>query len=311
MPSDLPAPDAPPERAILRAGGEPAQDAWRRPHWDLATSHGWLDAVAARRVAGARFALLRGLGAQMERRLLHWMLDLHTTRHGYTEIAPPLVASATALHATGHLPHFADEMYHIPDGDLWLNPTAKVPLVALHAGELLAERHLPVRETAGIPSFRREAGSAGRHTRGLLRLHQFHKVELSQIVTPAGADAAFEELTCHAEAVARTLGLAYRVVALPTADLGFAARRGRDLEIWFAGMREWIEVASISECGTFQSERAAIRYKPAAGGRPRFAVTLNASGVAVGRALAAVIEMYQQPDGRVAWPEALGGSDLV
>jgi seryl-tRNA synthetase len=320
---------------------------------------GLVDAPRGARLAGPRFTLLRGWGARLERALLAFMLDLHTTQHGYTEIAPPLVASAQTLNATGHLPHFAEEMYalqletpaadrnvrpttlygrdssrpgsgrqdcppcdlprSVADGEqgsrttaggeggrtLWLNPTAEVPLVALHAGELLAEAHLPLAYVAGMASFRREAGSAGRATRGLLRLHQFQKVELVQVTTPEGAPAAYEAMTEHAAAVLAALELPYRIVELPAPDLSFAAERGRDLEIWFPGMGAWIEVSSISLCGTFQARRAAIRYAPRRGGKPRYVQTLNASGLAVGRTLAALIEHGQTAAGAISIPPAL------
>lgn len=301
-----------------------------RPHWEIAEALGMLDAVGARAVAGPRFALLRGWGARLERALLQWMLDLHTTQHGYTEIAPPLLATTEALRHTGHLPHFASEMYAVTPvasslsadeeaarerGQLWLNPTAEVPLVAMHAGALLPERHLPLAEVVGIPSFRREAGSAGRATRGLLRLHQFYKVELAWVTTPDGSDAAYDALTRHAEAVVATLGLRWRTVPLAARDLSFAAARGRDIEVWFPGMGVWVEVASISDCTTFQARRATIRYQPSAGGRPRLVHTLNGSGIAVGRALAAVLEQHQQEAGGIAIPTVLqpyvGGSTEV
>jgi seryl-tRNA synthetase len=302
-----------------------AEDFVRQPHWAIAENLGLIDPARGRAVAGPRFTLLRGWGARLERALANWMLDLHTTQHGYTEIAPPLIASTQALQHTGHLPHFQQEMYAIaPHADaanlptlsqdeqgsageaaLWLNPTAEVPLVAMHAGALLAERHLPIAEVAGMVSFRREAGSAGRATRGLLRLHQFTKVELTRLTTPAGANEAFDAITHHAEAVLTALALPFRTVALAPSDLGFAATRGRDIVVWFAGMGQWIEVASISDCGTFQARLATIRYKPTAGGKPRFVHTLNGSGLAVGRTLAALLEQHQLPDGGVAIPPVL------
>ncbi len=300
---NLPADDVPAERVILRQHGEAERHEGTHPHWEMMERLGWLDARRGTRIAGPRFTLLRGRGARLERALMAFMLDLHVSQHGYTEIAPPLLAAEQTMRQTGHLPHFRDEMYAVGDA-LWLNPTAEVPLVALHAGELLAAAHLPLAYVAGIPSFRREAGSAGRMTRGLLRLHQFPKVELVQVVTPAGSRAAYEAITRHAEAVPAALGLTYRVVELPARDLSFAAERGRDIEVWFPGMGEWIEVASISACGTFQARRAAIRYATGKG-KPRYAHTLNGSGVAVGRALAAVVEQGQTGDGEVTLPPTL------
>jgi seryl-tRNA synthetase len=318
---NLPDAAVPTTRTIIQQTGEAAREGWQRPHWEVAAGLGWLDAPRAVKIAGPRFALLRGWGALLERALLAFMLDLHTQCHGYTEIAPPLVVRGTALGATGHLPHFQDEMYRIADaGDdperaLWLNPTAEVSLVALHAGELLAQRHLPLAYAAGIASFRREAGSAGQRTRGLLRLHQFPKVELVRITTPDDAPAAYAALTAHALAVAAALELPYRVVELPAPDLSFAAARGRDLEIWFPGIGMWIEVASISDCGSFQARRAHIRYQPGAGGKAHYPHTLNGSALAVGRTLAALIEHGQTPSGAVRIPPALrpyvGGAEIA
>lgn len=304
---NLPADKVPAERTIIQQAGDVTQAAWQQPHWECMTRLGMLDAPRGTRLAGPRFTLLRGWGARLERALLAFMLDLHTTQHGYTEIAPPLLVAAQTLDHTGHLPHFATEMYALPSTDraLWLNPTAEVPLVALHAGELLAEAHLPLAYVAGMAAFRREAGSAGRATRGLLRLHQFQKVELVQLTTPAGAEAAYEAITRHAVAVLDALALPYRVVELPAPDLSFAAARGRDLEVWFPGMGAWIEVSSISLCATFQARRATIRYAPARGGKPRFVATLNASGLAVGRTLAALVEHGQTAAGAITLPLAL------
>lgn len=304
---NLPDEAVPEERQIERAWGEPLHASWQRPHWKVLADLGWLDAPRGVAIAGSRFTLLRGPGARLERALMGWMLDLHTTQHGYTEVAPPIVVRGATLAGSGHLPHFRDEMYSIAsEDDLWLNPTAEAPLVALHAGELLAERHLPLAYAAGLPSFRREAGSAGRQTRGLLRLHQFQKVELVRFTTPEQSPAAFDAMSDHAAAILAALEIPYRIVDLPTPELGFAAARGRDLEAWFAGMGEWIEVASISDCGAFQARRANIHYRPAAGGRPRFVHTLNASGLAVGRTLAALVERCQTPDGEIAIPAILG-----
>jgi seryl-tRNA synthetase len=317
---NLPDPAVPASRTMTQQWGEARRADWQRPHWKIAANLGWLDAAGAGKLAGPRFALLRGWGARLERALLAFMLDLHTQHHGYDEIAPPLVVRGAALRATGHLPHFHEEMYRLaddssPDRALWLNPTAEVPLVALHAGEVLAERHLPLAYTAGMPSFRREAGSAGHRTRGLLRLHQFPKVELVRLTTPDGATAAYDAITGHAAAVATALELPWRVVELPAPDLSFAAARGRDLEIWFPGVDEWIEVASISDCGTFQARRADIRYQPTAGGRARYPHTLNGSALAVGRTLAALIEQGQTPTGAMRIPPALrpyvGGAEIA
>jgi seryl-tRNA synthetase len=242
---------------------------------------------------------LRGWGARLERALQSFMIDMHVTRHGYTEIAPPLVALGDTLRQTGHLPHFSEGMYRLAgDADAearCLNPTAEVPLVALHAGETLAPRRLPLRYVAGIASFRREAGSPGRQTRGLLRRNQFQKVELVLITTPEQAQGSYDVLTAHATAVLAALELPYRVVELPGNELSFAAQRGRDIEAWFPGLRAWVEVSSISDCGAFQARRASIRIAGSRAGPRRFAHTLNGSGLAVGRTLAALLENAQTP----------------
>lgn len=308
---NLPAEDVPPQRTVYLSSGSPAAPpTWQRPHWEVLKALGMLDASRGTAIAATRFTLLRGRAALLEHALLHWMITLHVTHHGYEPISPPIVANTMTLRQTGHLPHFAADMYALaPAADdergLWLNPTAEVPLVALHAGELLAESSLPRAYVAGIPSFRREAGSVGRQTRGLLRLHQFPKVELVRCTTPEQSPDAFEAMTAHACTVLAALDIAYRVIDLPGPDLGFAAARGRDVEAWFVGMGEWIEVASIADCTTFQSRRANIRYKPGQGGRPRFVHTLNASGLAVGRTLAALVERYQTPEGDFSVPELL------
>ncbi len=314
----------PAERAIRREWGEPARESWRIPHWELAIRLGMMDQARGAAITGPRFTLLSGWGARLERALTSFMLDLHATRHGYHEIAPPIVISGRSLGRTGHLPHFRGEMYAIAaragdsdedDRSLWLNPTAEVPLVAMHAGLLAPERTLPLKVVAGLASFRREVGSPGRMTRGLLRLHQFTKVELAQIAAPNQSDAAFDALTVHAEAVLEALGLPYRTVDLPARELSFAARRGRDIEVWLPGIGAWVEISSISDCGTFQSRRAEIRVKPAGGGRPRLAHTLNASGLAVGRTLAALIEVWQDEASALRIPPALrsyvGGVEAV
>lgn len=302
---NLPDATVPEARVIRREWGAPTRETWMRPHWDILTDHGWLDAPRGTRIAGPRFTLLRGWGARLERALQNWMIDLHTTQHGYSEIAPPLLANTPTLQGTAHWPHFQDEMYAVGAADLWLNPTAEVPLVALHAGELLAAAHLPLAYVAGIASFRREAGSSGQATRGLLRLHQFQKVEMVQITTPEQANAAFAALTVQAEAILVALGIPFRTVDLPAPELSFAAARGRDIEAWFPGIGEWIEVASITDCGTFQARRAAMRYTPSQRGKPRYPHTLNASGLAVGRTLAALVENSQQPDGTIELPAIL------
>lgn len=275
-----------------------------RPHWELGAALGLLDAARATRLAGPRFPLLVGQGARLARALAGVMLDLHT-RNGYVEVAPPHLLRGEALEATGHLPRFAEDLFELPRDGLYLSPTAEVQLVGLHAGETLAEERLPLAYVACAPAFRREAGSAGRATRGLLRQHQFDKVELVRIVTPETADAAFARLVADAEAVLQALGLPYRVVALCAGELPFSAQRTYDLEVWMPGQDAYVEVSSVSDCGPFQARRARLRYRPAGGGRPRYPHTLNGSALAIGRTLAAVLESGQQADGSVRLPAAL------
>jgi seryl-tRNA synthetase len=289
---------------IARWGEPPAFAFIPRPHWELGAALGILDAERAARLAGARFPLLVGAGARLARALAALMLDLHTAR-GYIEVAPPHLLRASALEATGHLPHFADELYTLPADGLALSPTAEVQLVALHAGETLPAARLPLAYTACAPAFRREAGSAGRATRGLIRQHQFDKVELVRITTPETSDAAFATIQADAEAVVRALELPYRVVALCAGDLPFSAARTHDLEVWLPSQNGYVEISSISDCGPFQARRARLRYRPDGGGRPRFPHTLNGTALAIGRTLAALLENGQRADGTVRLPPAL------
>jgi seryl-tRNA synthetase len=263
-----------------------------------------LDLPRATKLAGPRFPLLVGDGARLARALATLMLDSARSR-GYTEVAPPHLLRAATLEGTGHLPRHADEVYAVPRDGLYLSPTAEAQLVALHADETLAERDLPLAYTACTPAFRREAGAAGMAMRGLLRQHQFDKVELVRIATPEAADDAFDTLLADAEAVLRALGLPYRVVALSAGELPFAARRAVDLEAWLAGQGRYVEIASISDCGTFQARRLALRYRPTAGGRTRHPHTLNGSALPIGRTLAVMLEHGQRADGSVALPPAL------
>jgi seryl-tRNA synthetase len=285
--------------------GTPPQLAFApRPHWQLGAALGLLDAERAMKLSGARFALLVGDGARLVRALSTLMLDMHRQR-GYVEVAPPHLLRAETLEATGHLPRFADDLFAVPRDGLYLSPTAEAQLVGLHAGETLPEERLPLAYTACTPAFRREAGSAGRATRGLLRQHQFDKVELVRIATPEGSDAAFDEIVAGAEAVLRVLELPYRVVALCAGELPFSAQRTYDLEVWMPGQNAYVEVSSVSDCGPFQARRARLRYRPAGGGRPRFPHTLNGSALAIGRTIAALLENGQREDGSVRLPAPL------
>jgi seryl-tRNA synthetase len=289
---------------LSRWGALPAFDfaPWR--HDELAVAHGLLDPTRASKLSGPRFPLLMGQGARMQRVLAAMMLDMHTAR-GYIEIAPPHLLRRETLEGSGHLPRFADDLYTLPADDLALSPTAEAQLVALHAGETLDERRLPLVYTAATPSFRREAGSSGSATRGLLRQHQFEKVELVRVVTPETSDAAFDTLRADAEAVLRRLELPYRVVALCAGELPFSAQRTHDLEVWMPGMGQYVEISSVSDCGPFQARRLNLRYRPAGGGRPRYPHTLNGSALAIGRTIAALLENGQRADRSIRLPVAL------
>jgi seryl-tRNA synthetase len=275
-------------------------------HDHLAAALGILDLPRATHLSGPRFPLLIGAGARLARSLAAFMLDQHT-RSGYVEISPPHLLKATTLEGTGHLPLHEDELYSLPRDGLWLSPTAEAQLVALHAGETIAGPDLPLAYTACTPAFRREAGGAGSTSPGLLRQHQFDKVELVRITTPEDSDTAFDRLTLDAESILQSLGLPYRLVALPSGDLPFASRRTYDLEVWMPAQASYVEISSISDCGTFQARRLNLRYRASARGQLRFPHTLNGSALAIGRTLAAVLENGQRPDGSVVIPEALSG----
>ncbi|MEL7060958.1 MAG: serine--tRNA ligase [Acidobacteriota bacterium] len=308
-------PDESANREERRVGEPPQFDFEPEAHWDLGPRLGILDFERAAKLAGARFAVAFGLGARMERALAQLMLDLHTEEHGYLEVHPPFLAHAEALVGTGQLPKFADDLFRVePSGHL-LIPTAEVPLTNLHRDEIVHTEDLPLRYTAHTPCFRAEAGSYGRDVRGLIRQHQFHKVELVQLVEPERSDEALEELTHHAERVLQRLELPYRVLTLSTGDMGFAARKTYDLEVWLPGQQAYREISSCSNCGDFQARRAHIRHRPAGGGKTHYVHTLNGSGLAVGRTLIAVLENYQRADGSVEIPGALrpylGGLDAI
>ena len=289
---------------IRRVGSPRAFDFTPKEHDALGEALGMMDVGRAGTIAGARFTILTGMLARLERALGQFMIDMHTREHGYLEVSPPLLVRDAALHGTAQLPKFADDLFKTTDGR-WLIPTAEVPLTNLVAGEMLAESALPMRVTALTPCFRSEAGSAGRDTRGMLRQHQFMKCELVSITTPEESLAEQERMTGCAEAVLKALELPYRVVTLATGDLGFGARRTYDIEVWLPGQDSYREISSCSVCGDFQARRMNARYRPAEGRGPEFVHTLNGSGVAVGRALIAVMENGQQADGSIRLPEAL------
>jgi len=298
-------PDATANR-VERVVGEPRRfDFAPRAHWDLGPALGILDFERGAKLAGARFTVSFGAGARLERALIGFMLDLHTREHGYLEVLPPAIANRESMTGTAHLPKFAADMFKLEGHELYLVPTAEVPLTNLHRGETLEEARLPVRYAAYTPCFRAEAGSHGRDVRGLIRQHQFNKVELVQLTTAETSYAALEELTRHAERVLQLLELPYRVVCLSTGDLGFASAKTYDLEVWLPGQDAYREISSCSNCEDFQARRADLRYRPAAGGKTRLLHTLNGSGLAAGRTLIAVLENYQQADGSVTVPAAL------
>jgi seryl-tRNA synthetase len=282
----------------LAAAGEPALE----EHWQIAERLGLLDTERSVRIAQSRFVTLLGQGARLERALISFMLDLHG-RRGYREVMPPILVNSASLTGSGQLPKFAEESFRCADDDLWLTPTAEVPITSLHRDELIPAERLPLRYAAYTPCFRREAGSYGRDTRGLIRLHQFNKVELYWFCHPEQSEAAHAQLTADAEAVLQALNLPYRVLDLCTGDLGFSAARTFDLEVWLPGAGAYREISSCSTCGDFQARRSAIRFKE--GKKTRLLHTLNGSGLAVGRTMAALLETGQQSDGSVLLPPAL------
>ena len=302
------APVGPDESAnrVERVVGEPRRfDFEPKAHWDLGPELGILDFERGAKVTGARFTAYFGAGARLERALISFMLDLHTGQHGYTEALPPFIVNKDSLFATGQLPKFAQDLFHLEGTDYFLVPTSEVTLCNLHRGEILEEKDLPIRYTAFSPCFRSEAGSYGKDVRGLIRQHQFNKVELVQLTTPETSYQAHEEIVGHAEKVLQLLGLPYRVVCLSTGDIGFSSAKTYDLEVWLPGQDAYREISSCSNCEDFQARRGNLRYRPADGGKPRLVHTLNGSGLAVGRTFVAILENYQQADGTVLVPEAL------
>jgi len=312
-------------REVRVWGERPKLDFEPLDHVDLGANLGILDNAAGVKITGSRFAVLRGMGARLERALMAFMLDLHSNEHGYTEIWPPAIVKADSLRGTGQLPKFEKDVFKLAanafdEGDnrgaeLYLSPTAEVQLTNLHADEILEPGRLPIRYTAYTPCFRSEAGSYGKDTRGLIRLHQFDKVELVQFVAAEHGLEALEQLTGHAEEVMRKLGLHYRVMELCTGDMGFGSRRTYDLEVWLPGQSAFREISSCSWYGDFQARRAKIRHKRSQTDKPELVHTLNGSGLAVGRTLVAVLEQYQQADGSVRVPPALvpymGGLEVI
>jgi seryl-tRNA synthetase len=297
-------------------GGEPPKFSFEpKPHWDLAEYLDIIDFDRASKITGARFALYKGLGARLERALINFMLDLHTTEHGYLEVLPPFMVNRTSMTATGQLPKFEDELFRVENGTYYLIPTAEVPVTNIHRDEILPEEKLPILYTAYTPCFRREAGSYGKDTRGLIRQHQFNKVELVKFSKPEDSYDELEKLTRNAEEVLKRIGIAYRVIALCTGDIGFSAAKTYDIEAWLPAQNKYREISSCSNFEDFQARRGNIRYKPAGGKKTELVHTLNGSGLAVGRTVVAILENFQQPDGSVVVPEVLrpymGGAERI
>jgi seryl-tRNA synthetase len=298
--------DASRNSEVRRVGDPPSFDFTPKPHWDLGPALGILDFERAAKIARSRFAFLLGAGARLSRALIDFMLDVHTREHGYREVEPPFLVNAASLTGTGNLPKFEQDLFKIAgDWDLYLVPTAEVPLTNMFRGEILDGRTLPLKFTAYTPCFRSEAGSYGADVRGLIRQHQFDKVELVKFTTPESSYDELEGLTTDAERILQRLGLAYRTVLLCTGDMGFAAAKTYDIEVWLPSQETYREISSCSNTEAFQARRANIKFRPGGTGKAELAHTLNGSGLAVGRTLIAILENYQQKDGSVVIPEAL------
>ncbi|MEC8841882.1 MAG: serine--tRNA ligase [Candidatus Poribacteria bacterium] len=306
---------------IKRWGKQPNFDFEPKPHWEIAEALDIVDFRRGSKIAGNNFLLYKGIGAKLERALINFMLDLHTNKHGYTEISPPFVANRPTMTGTGQLPKFESDMYRCdhdqenPENDLFLIPTAEVPITNIFANELLSGVNLPINYTAYTPCFRREAGSYGRETRGMIRLHQFDKVEMVKFTPPETSYDEHESLLTNVEAVVQALSLPYRVITLCTADLGFSASKCYDVEVWTAGEERFLEISSCSNFEDFQARRANIRFRRESGAKPEFVHTLNASGLALPRVVIAILENYQYADGSVGIPQVLkpymGGLDRI
>ncbi|MDP2055416.1 MAG: serine--tRNA ligase [Acidobacteriota bacterium] len=305
------------DNVVVRTWGDPAPLAFEaKAHWDLGPHLGIIDFERATKISGSRFAVLMGAGAQLERALINFMLNLHTNEHGYTEVLPPFLVSSSTLYGTGQLPKFETDLFKIAgDWDLYLIPTAEVPVTNLYRGEILDGRLLPIKYTAYTPCFRSEAGSYGADVRGLIRQHQFDKVELVKFAAPETSYDELESLTANAERVLQLLGLPYRTMVLCTGDMGFGSAKTYDIEVWLPSQKAYREISSCSNCEGFQARRANIKFRPAGTGKAEHVHTLNGSGLAVGRTLIAILENYQQADGSVLIPEALrpymGGRERI
>ena len=308
---NIPLPDVPlgsgeEDNKVIRQSGEPPKlDFEPQPHWDLGEQLGIIDFQRGTKLAGSRFYTTMGAAAKLERALISWMLDLHTQEHGYTEVNLPAVVKREIMEGSGNLPKFADNLYHDDEDDLWLIPTAEVPITNLYRDEIIPPNRLPMYYVAQTPCFRREKTAAGRDTRGIKRVHQFNKVEMYKFVEPDTSVDELERLLADAEDVCRRLGFTYRVLQLCTGDIGFASAKTYDIEVWAAGCQEWLEVSSCSNCTDFQARRANVRYRSQDGARPQLPHTLNGSGLALPRVIIAIMENYQQADGSIVIPEVL------
>jgi len=301
---------------IVRTWGEPItpheepqtddQEAWvRKPHWEVAESLGMFDLAAGAKITGSGWPLYKGAGSRLQRALIDFFLDLHTSEHGMTEVWPPVVVNEDSARGTGQIPDKEDQMYVVTRDDLYLVPTAEVPVTNIHRDEIIEAEDLPIRYAAYSPCFRREAGAAGAKTRGILRVHQFDKVEMVAFVRPEESDDTLEWMTRCAETCLQRLGLPYRVKLMATGDMGFTQAKKYDLEVWAPGVEDWLEVSSVSNFRDYQARRMQIRYRPEKGAKPEILHTLNGSGLALARVVAAILEVYQQPDGSVMVPEVL------
>ena len=294
------------DNAVVRTWGKPTEFAFKPlPHWELGEKLGIIDFQQGVKLSGTRFYVLKGLGAHLQRALISLMLDIHVREHGYKEVYPPFMVKRECMVGSGNLPKFGDNLYHDEEDDFWFIPTAEVPLTNLHRDEILSADDLPLQYVAYTPCFRREKMAAGSDTRGIKRGHQFDKVELYRVVDPASSDQELERLVADGEDICRRLDIPHRVVQLCTGDLGFAACKTYDIEMWAPGCAEWLEVSSCSNCCDFQARRTNIRYRPEPGAKSEFVHTLNGSGLALPRVLIAVLENYQQADGTVLIPEVL------
>jgi seryl-tRNA synthetase len=305
-PADPDVPVGPPEASvILRSWGEPTPHDGRKPHWEVAETLGMIDLAAGAKVTGSGFPIYRGAGAALQRALINFFLDLHTREGGFTEIWPPALVNEASARGTGQIPDKEDQMYVVTKDNLYLIPTAEVPVTNIHRDEIIEADRLPIHYVAYSPSFRREAGAAGAKTRGILRVHQFDKVEMVCFERPEDSVPRLEWLTERAESCLQQLGLPYRVKLLSTGDMGFTQAKTYDLEVWAPGVQDWLEVSSVSNFRDFQARRMNIRWRPEPGAKPEILHTLNGSGLALPRTVAAILEVYQQPDGSLVVPEVL------